>query len=129
MWRSVVVLAWPSSDRVGRCARRGSSPAWARRFSWPRPYLIWQAAHGWPQLTVAANIGGSAEGGRAGFIPFQLVMVSPVLVPVWVAGLVTPLRRADLRLRFIPVTYLVLAVAYLVGNGRRTTWPACTRCF
>jgi 4-amino-4-deoxy-L-arabinose transferase-like glycosyltransferase len=82
------------------------------------PYLIWQATHGWPQLTLAANIGGSAEGGRARFIPFQLVMVSPVLVPVWVAGLVTSLRGADLRLRFIPVTYFVFAVAYLVGNGK-----------
>jgi hypothetical protein len=82
------------------------------------PYLIWQATHGWPQLTLAGNIGGTAEGGRAGFIPFQLVMVSPVLVPVWVAGLVTSLRGADRRLRFIAVTYLVLAVAYLVGNGK-----------
>ncbi|WP_246136607.1 glycosyltransferase family 39 protein, partial [Leekyejoonella antrihumi] len=49
------------------------------------PYLWWQATHGWPQLTVAANIAGSAEGGRLGFIPFQLVLVSPVLVPVWIA--------------------------------------------
>ena len=104
-------------------------PRWPLRSPWlfagmgaavllAAPYLIWQGTHGWPQLTVAANIGGSAEGGRAGFIPFQLVMVSPVLVPVWVAGLVTPLRRADLGLSFIPVTYLVLAVAYLVGNGK-----------
>src|SRR5207247_3059140 len=51
-------------------------------------------------------------------IPFQLVMVSPVLVPVWVAGLVTSLRGADLRLRFMPVTYFALAVAYLVGDGK-----------
>jgi len=104
-------------------------PRWPLRSPWlfagmiaavllAAPYLIWQAIHGWPQLTVAANIAGSAEGGRAGFIPFQLVMVSPVLVPVWVAGLVTPLRRADLKLRLIPVTYLVLAVAYVVGNGK-----------
>ena len=46
------------------------------------PYLIWQQLHGWPQVTVAGNIGGSAEGGRVGFIPFQLIMVSPLLVPV-----------------------------------------------
>ncbi len=39
------------------------------------------AAHGWPQLTVASNIGGSAEGGRIGFIPFQFLMVSPVPRP------------------------------------------------
>ena len=83
------------------------------------PYIIWQATHGWPQLQVAGNIGGSAEGGRAGFIPFQLVMVSPVLAPVWVVGLVAPFRRASWRvLRFVPLTYAVLAVAYFVGNGK-----------
>jgi hypothetical protein len=83
------------------------------------PYLVWQQEHGWPQLTVARNIAGSAEGGRAGFVPFQLVMVSPLLVPVWVAGLLAPFRRVTLRaLRFVPLTYALLAVAYLVGNGK-----------
>ncbi|MEO9177057.1 MAG: glycosyltransferase family 39 protein, partial [Gaiellales bacterium] len=52
------------------------------------PYLVWQQQHGWPQVTVAGNIAGSAEGGRAGFVPFQLVMVSPFLVPVWIAALI-----------------------------------------
>lgn len=83
------------------------------------PYLIWQQRHGWPQVTVAHNIGGSAEGGRAGFIPFQLVMVSIFLVPVWVAGLLLPFRRREMRLlRFLPLTYLGLAAAYLLGNGK-----------
>jgi Dolichyl-phosphate-mannose-protein mannosyltransferase len=83
------------------------------------PYIAWQQLHGWPQVTVAGNIGGSAEGGRVGFIPFQLVMVSPLLVPIWVAGLLAPFRRAELRvLRFVPVTYGVMAVAYIVGNGK-----------
>ncbi len=82
------------------------------------PYLIWQQRHGWPQLTVAGNIAGSQEGGRAGFFPFQLVMVSPLLVPVWVAGLRAPFRRAGWRaLRFIPITFAVMAVLYFAGNG------------
>jgi hypothetical protein len=83
------------------------------------PYLIWQQQHGWPQLTVARNIAGTAESGRVGFVPFQVVMVSPVLVPVWVAGLLAPFRREPLRpLRFIPLAYAVLAVVYLAGDGK-----------
>ena len=83
------------------------------------PYLIWQQRHGWPQLTVAHNIAGQAEGGRAGFIPFQLVMVSPLLVPVWVAGLVTAWRNPAMRaLRFVPLLFGLLAAAYLLGNGK-----------
>jgi Dolichyl-phosphate-mannose-protein mannosyltransferase len=83
------------------------------------PYVTWQQVHGWPQLTVAHNIAGSAEGGRIGFIPFQLVMVSPVLVPVWVAGLLAPFRRPSLSaLRFVSLTYAALAVIYLAGDGK-----------
>ncbi len=82
------------------------------------PYLIWQQQHGWPQLTVAGNIAGTQEGGRAGFFPFQLVMVSPLLVPVWVAGILAPFRRPGWRpLRFVPITYAVMAVLYFAGNG------------
>jgi hypothetical protein len=74
------------------------------------PYAVWQQLHGWPQLTVASNVAGSAEGGRIGFLPFQFVLVSPVLVPVWIAGLLAPFRRPALRdLRFIPLTYGLLA--------------------
>jgi 4-amino-4-deoxy-L-arabinose transferase-like glycosyltransferase len=82
------------------------------------PYIIWQQAHGWPQLKVAGNIAGSQEGGRAGFFPFQLVMVSPVLVPAWWMGLRTPFRRPALRpLRFITLTYVIMAGLYFLGNG------------
>ena len=45
--------------------------------------------------------------------------MSPVLAPVWIAGLLVPFRRAALReLRFIPLTYAVLAVVYFIGNGK-----------
>ncbi|MGA9857637.1 MAG: glycosyltransferase family 39 protein [Solirubrobacteraceae bacterium] len=82
------------------------------------PYVVWQQQHGWPQATVAGNIAGSQEGGRAGFFPFQLVMVSLFLVPVWVAGLLAPFRRTGWRsLRFVSITYLAMAVLYFAGNG------------
>src|SRR6185369_10501703 len=57
------------------------------------PYLVWQALNGWPELHMAGSIaGGDAQGGRIGFIPFQLLLVSPVLAPVWIAGLVRVFR-------------------------------------
>lgn len=105
-------------------------PRWPLRSPWgaagalaaivlAAPYVLWQQAHGWPQLTVAHNIAGDAEGGRAGFIPFQLVMVSPLLVPVWIAGLLAPFRRAVwYELRFVPITYVAVALLYIVGNGK-----------
>ena len=83
------------------------------------PYLIWQQQHGFPQAIVAKHIAGNEEGGRAGFVPFQLLFVSPVLVPVWLAGLLAPYRRPRWRaLRFITLTYLALALIYLAGNGK-----------
>jgi 4-amino-4-deoxy-L-arabinose transferase-like glycosyltransferase len=115
---------------VAAAALLATGPRWPFRTWWTAagavaavllaaPYLAWQQRHGWPQVTVAGNIGGSAEGGRIGFVPFQLLLVSPVLVPVWVAGLVAPFRGRDLRaLRFLPVTYLALLVIYVVGNGK-----------
>jgi hypothetical protein len=45
-------------------------------------------------------------------------MVSLFLVPVWVAGLLAPFRRASwLELRFVSITYAVMAVLYFAGNG------------
>jgi 4-amino-4-deoxy-L-arabinose transferase-like glycosyltransferase len=105
-------------------------PRWPLRSGWTAagvivavvlaaPYLVWQQLHGWPQVTVARNIGGSAEGGRLGFIPFQFVMVSPVLIPVWCAGLIAPYRRPLLRdLRCVTLLYAILGVLYIVGNGK-----------
>ena len=107
-----------------------AGPRWPLRSPWlaegvaaavvlAAPYVMWQATHGWPQLTVAANIGGSAEGGRAGFLPFQLVLVGPLLVPIWIVGLLAPYRVPSLRpVRFLSVTYLALAVLYLAGDGK-----------
>lgn len=84
------------------------------------PYLVWQSLHGWPQLDMARAIAGEGDqGGRLGFLPFQLLLVSPLLVPVWVAGLVWLLRSERARpYRFLAVGYLVLAAVYLVTGGR-----------
>ena len=80
------------------------------------PWLIWQASHGWPQLDVSSSIaaGGSASSQpRWALLPFQFLLVSPVLAPVWIAGLVALLLRQRLRpFRLFPVAWLFLVVAF-----------------
>jgi hypothetical protein len=86
------------------------------------PNLWWQAREGWPQLDMAEAIAAGGSGtsaSRLELVPFQLVLVSPFLVPVWVLGLVRLLRAAELRaVRFVGVAYLVLLVVFVVTGGK-----------
>src|SRR5206468_10690305 len=74
------------------------------------PWLVWQAAHGWPQLAVSSAIAHGGSGSsqpRWALLPFQLLLVSPVLAPVWIAGLLALVRRPALR------PWRLFAVAWL----------------
>jgi 4-amino-4-deoxy-L-arabinose transferase-like glycosyltransferase len=86
------------------------------------PWLIWQAGHDWPQLHISSSIasGGSASSQpRWAFLPFQLLLVSPVLAPVWIVGLVDLLRRPALRrFRAMGFTWLGLAALFLIAGGK-----------
>lgn len=86
------------------------------------PNLWWQATHGWPQLELSSAIASGSSGTsepRWLFLPFQLLLISPVLFPVWVAGwwrLATDKALAPYRV--FAVTYVVLAVAFLITGGK-----------
>jgi 4-amino-4-deoxy-L-arabinose transferase-like glycosyltransferase len=83
------------------------------------PWIVWQAGHGWPQLDVSRAI---ARGDSASsepwwaVVPFQLLLVSPVLAPVWIAGLVRVAR--DPALRFLAWTWAILAVVFMASGGK-----------
>lgn len=86
------------------------------------PNLWWQATHGWPQLELSRAIAAGSSGTSepvALFVPFQLVLVSPLLVPVWIAGLVRLLRDPELRVvRSLAWAYVVLTVVFLLTRGK-----------
>jgi hypothetical protein len=86
------------------------------------PNLAWQASNGWPQLALAEAIAAGSSGTSEPwylFLPFQLVLVSPLLVPVWVAGWVRLARDPGLRpWRAFAVAYVVLAAVFLLTGGK-----------
>lgn len=84
------------------------------------PNLVWQATHGWPQLTVASGI--SAQDGaenRMLFVPLQLVYLSLLFVPVWAAGLWRLWRDPHLRwARSFALAYPVLCVMVVLLGAK-----------
>jgi hypothetical protein len=86
------------------------------------PYLIWQAMHGWPELAISRSIANGGSGtsvSRWALLPEQLVLVSPYLAPVWIAGLVRLFRSPAMRsCRAVGVAYMVLAVVFVATGGK-----------
>jgi 4-amino-4-deoxy-L-arabinose transferase-like glycosyltransferase len=82
------------------------------------PMVLWQATHHFPMLSVAAGI--SADGSnRILFVPMQVLYLSPVLVPVWIAGIVRLWRDPGLRwARAFAVSYPVLCMELLIFGGK-----------
>ena len=86
------------------------------------PWLLWQADRDWPQIDVSREItaGGSASSEpRWAVVPFQFLLISPLLAPVWIAGLVALFRDPALRtFRFFAWAWVVLAVVYMAVGGK-----------
>ena len=86
------------------------------------PFLIWQLAHGLPQLTVANNIangGSTSSQPRWAIVPFQVLLVGPPLAPVWIAGLLRLFRDDGVReLRCLGWAWALLAVVFIVTGGK-----------
>ncbi len=81
------------------------------------PDLIWQAAHGWPNLDVFRALQGQAGHNR---IVYWLARCStgPALTPLWLAGLVWSLRSPAAR-AFRPVGIAcaaVIAAQFILGG-------------
>lgn len=86
------------------------------------PYLVWQAAHGWPELAVAHSIAAGGSGSSAPWwdiLPGQLDQVPVWFAPVWITGLVRLLRDRELRpYRAVGVAFGVLAVLFMATGGK-----------
>ncbi|GAB3710959.1 glycosyltransferase family 39 protein [Amycolatopsis oliviviridis] len=87
------------------------------------PTLVWQAANGWPQLTMGAAISQEVSegwGGRVTFVPTLVVTAGvPVGMVLLCYGLWRLLRSERLRpYRFLGWTALGVLAVFLLANGR-----------
>jgi hypothetical protein len=86
------------------------------------PNVAWQLTNGLPQLELSRAIAGGSSGTSDPWylvLPMQLVLVSPMLVPVWVAGWWRLARDPALRTwRAFPLAYVLLAVVFVLTGGK-----------
>jgi 4-amino-4-deoxy-L-arabinose transferase-like glycosyltransferase len=80
------------------------------------PGLIWQAQHGWPQLTLAGQIRDEygTPGQRAQFVVFQLVLFSLGATYLWIIGL----RQLWRTQRALAWTWLFVLAFFIVTAGQ-----------
>ncbi|GAA1084716.1 glycosyltransferase family 39 protein [Pseudonocardia alni] len=86
------------------------------------PTLVWQAAHGWPQLgmaTAVAQENTAIYGHPVVVAAHGLAVTGPLTLGLAVSGLLALLRDPQWRpLRYLAVAYLLLFIAVLVSTGR-----------
>jgi len=84
------------------------------------PNLIYQYSHGWPQLTMGRALAAhNARQVRLMMWPFLFLILGPPLVPIWIAGLVSLIRRPEWRqLRFLAAAFPVLLVLVFVMGAQ-----------
>ncbi len=85
------------------------------------PTLVWQAQHGWPQLTVLQHAAAD-KNVVVGPLPFyaqQILMMNPFAAPLWLAGLYALLVTSEGRpLRWYGLAYLFLSAIYLALGAK-----------
>jgi 4-amino-4-deoxy-L-arabinose transferase-like glycosyltransferase len=82
------------------------------------PDVIWQAAHGWPNLAVFHTLQGAARHNRATYWPAQVIFTGLAVTPIWITGLVWSLRsEAARRIRPVAIACaIVLALIFALGG-------------
>jgi dolichyl-phosphate-mannose-protein mannosyltransferase len=84
------------------------------------PNILYQVLNGFPQAEMAQAIADTkGADDRTTLLPFQLILLGLLFVPVWVAGIVTLLRNRELRpIRSFAVAYPILLVLVFVTAGQ-----------
>ncbi|MGA8541527.1 MAG: glycosyltransferase family 39 protein, partial [Terriglobales bacterium] len=83
------------------------------------PNLIWQIRHHFPTIEDLANVrreGKNVVLGPLAFVKEQIIDMHPILLPVWLAGVVWFLR--DRRWRVLGLTFVIFFLLMEVAHGK-----------
>ncbi len=85
------------------------------------PNVVWQIDHGFPTLEDLHNVAREGKNvvlGPVEFIVQQVILLHPVLLPLWLGGLVWLVAGSGGRYRVLGWTYLVLTVMLFLMKGK-----------
>jgi hypothetical protein len=85
------------------------------------PTLLWQIRHSYPLLEDMANIrrlGKNVVLGPGAFIRQQILILHPMLLPIWFAGLCSLLLGRQARLRVLGLLYLGMLALMIVLQAK-----------
>ena len=85
------------------------------------PNLMWQAAHGFPTVEDLSNVremGKNVSLSPVEFVAQQILIMHPVVFPIWLIGLASLLGGRLRRFQVLGWTYLVLLVAMIALKAK-----------
>lgn len=84
------------------------------------PSIVWQALHGFPFLELAAAARAkNVETAPLAFMLNQLLVMSPLLAPVWLAGVAGPFLIEKLRpIRFLALAFIACWAMVMITHGK-----------
>jgi 4-amino-4-deoxy-L-arabinose transferase-like glycosyltransferase len=88
-------------------------------FAFLLPYLLWNAANGWPTVDFWRHYGGLSGGGPVSFLANQILSINPLNLPIAIAGLFFYFRNPEGKpYRVLGWTYVVLYALFTVMNAK-----------
>lgn len=90
------------------------------------PYVIWNAAHGFPTLEFMRNAMAEkmVRVTPLDFLADQILGMNPAAAPLWIAGLVSLLRGPEGRERVLGVAFLAVAVILVLPGTSKPEYLA-----
>jgi len=88
-------------------------------FAFVSPYILWNAANGFPTVDFYIHHGGLNGGGPVSFLVYQLLIANPVGLPLSILGLLFFFRSKIGRLfSALGVAYMILLIIFALMNGK-----------